>query len=78
MASETKEIARAIDKLTSEMRKGFAQIEKAINQKQFNDLMSPPPIGTVYHNNRGCVLMNKVDFGLMIEECHKEGEEEEG
>lgn len=74
MASETKEIAKAIDKLTAEMRKGLARIENAIYQKQFDDWVSPP-IGTVYQNNRGCVMMSKFDFEKLVRNSDEEGEE---
>lgn len=63
----TKEVARAIDRLTAEVRKTnsrLAKVEEALIAKQFDDWVAPP-IGTAYQNSKGCVMMSKFDYERM-------------
>jgi len=85
MADGSKDIAKAIDKLTREMSKTMNDIGKQMNkalgrmaealeQKQFDELV-PPPKGTVYQNMRGTTLIGSEDFNEIYDVWCKANEE---
>lgn len=69
MANEAM-IIRAIRELTGEIRrqnKMLKEVADAIERKQFDDWVAPP-VGTVYMNSRGCVMMSKLDYNNLTSE----------
>ncbi len=78
MANEVM-IIRAIKELTGEVRrqnKMLKEVADAIERKQFDDWDSPP-IGTVYMNSRGCVMMSKLDYTKLVSKIDKESESDD-
>lgn len=66
-----REVVTLLRKIAIEMgaiNKHLKEVAKAVEQKQFDDWVSPP-IGTVYANNKGCVMMSKLDFETMRAEA---------
>lgn len=70
MATDYKrDIARQLERLVAEqhqMNKRLNSIEEALIEKQFDDWVAPP-MGTVYQNIKGCVMMSRTDFEKMEE-----------
>lgn len=67
----TKDIARTLSKVADELHqinRRLKEVAEAVEQKQFDDWVSPP-IGTAYANNKGCVMMSKLDFETMRAEA---------
>lgn len=66
-----REVVTLLRKIAIEMgaiNKHLKEVAKAVEQKQFDDWVSPP-IGTAYTNNKGCVMMSKLDFETMRAEA---------
>lgn len=77
MADNNKEVVRVLKDVTEEihqLNKNIIRVAKALEEKQFDELV-PPPKGTVHQNNKGCVMMSKLDFEELVRNSDEEGEE---
>lgn len=64
MADNNKEVARVLKDIASELHqlnRGISNVAKALEQKQFDELI-PPPKGTVYQNMLGTTVLGSADF----------------
>lgn len=76
MADNTKEVARVLKDIASELHqlnRGISSVAKAMEQKQFDELV-PPPKGTVYQNMRGTTLIGSEDFNEIYDAYLNKGE----
>lgn len=76
MANEVA-IIKAIKELAAEIHrqnKALKMIAEAVERKQFDDWVSPP-IGTVYQNSKGCVMVSRYDFEKLVRNSDEERED---
>ena len=69
MADGTKEIARQLERLVTEMHetnRRLKRIEQIVDIRRFDDL-EPPPQKVVVQNMRGCVCVHQKDYEKLIE-----------
>ena len=69
MADGTKEIARQIERLVTEMHetnRRLKRIEQIVDIRRFDGL-EPPPRKVVVQNMRGCVCVHQKDYEKLIE-----------
>jgi ABC-type enterochelin transport system ATPase subunit len=64
MADNNKEVVRVLKDVTEEihqLNKNIIRVAKALEEKQFDELI-PPPKGTVHQNLRGTTVLNTDTF----------------
>lgn len=79
MADNNKEVVRVLKDVTEEihqLNKNIIRVAKALEEKQFDELI-PPPKGTVHQNLRGTTVLNTDTFEEIYDVWCRVNEEEE-
>lgn len=76
MADNNKEVVRVLKNVTEEihqLNKNIIRVAKALEERQFDELM-PPPKGTVYQNMLGTTVLGSEDFKEIYDAYLSKGE----
>ena len=79
MADNNKDVVRVLKDITEELHqlnRSIVRVAKALEEKQFDELI-PPPKGTVYQNMRGTTVLGSADFKEIYDVYLGKGEDDD-
>jgi len=79
MADNNKDVVRVLKDITEELHqlnRSIVRVAKALDEKQFDELI-PPPKGTVYQNMRGTTVLGSADFKEIYDVYLGKGEDDD-